>query len=108
MYDHRGSGQGCPMNDEAELMTVMNRLRSGHDMLPFLAGLYSAGQVKLQPVPADMQALLEDAPDYRSPDPGEGPVWLQIPSADDAAELVVYRTRGTGTLYVVAPDRQPG
>ena len=55
-----------------------------------------------------MQALLEDAPDYRSLDPGEGPVWLQIASADDAAELVVYRTRGTGTLYVVAPDRQPG
>ncbi|MDF0546401.1 hypothetical protein PX699_29005 [Sphingobium sp. H39-3-25] len=55
-----------------------------------------------------MQALLEATPDYRSPDPGEGPVWLQIASSDDAAELVVYRTRGTGTLYVVAPDRQPG
>ena len=39
MYDHRRSGQGCPMSDEAELMTVMDRLRSGHDMLPFLAGL---------------------------------------------------------------------
>jgi hypothetical protein len=96
------------MSDDAELTTIMGRLRSGHDMLPFLAGLHSAGQMQLQPMPADMQALLEATPDYRSPDPGEGPVWLQIASSDDAAELVVYRTRGTGTLYVVAPDRQPG
>ncbi|PZR82773.1 MAG: hypothetical protein DI537_36010 [Stutzerimonas stutzeri] len=95
------------MSDDAELTTIMGRLRSGHDMLPFLAGLHSAGQMQLQPMPADMQALLEATPDYRSPDPGEGPVWLQIASSDDAAELVVYRTRGTGTLYVVAPDRQP-
>lgn len=96
------------MSEDAELTTIMGRLRSGHDMLPFLAGLHSAGQMQLQPMPADMQALLEATPDYRSPDPGEGPVWLQIASSDDAAELVVYRTRGTGTLYVVAPDRQPG
>ncbi|MFV3460594.1 hypothetical protein ACNJEG_21110, partial [Mycobacterium tuberculosis] len=84
------------MSDDAELTTIMGRLRSGHDMLPFLAGLHSAGQMQLQPMPADMQALLEATPYYRSPDPGEGPVWLQIASSDDAAELVVYRTRGTG------------
>ena len=95
------------MHEVAELTVIMDDLRSGHDMLPFLTGLHPASQMQLRPVPADMQALLEASPDYRSPGPGEGPLWLQIASADDAAELVVYRSRGAGTLYVVAPDRPP-
>jgi hypothetical protein len=95
------------MSDDAELTALIERLRSGHDMLPFLTGLHPASQMQLRPVPSDMQALLKASPDYRSPGPGEGPVWLQIASVDDAAELVVYRSQGTGTLYVVAPDRLP-
>lgn len=95
------------MSDDAELTALIDRLRSGHDMLPFLTGLHPASGMELHPVPADMLGVLEASPDYRSPDPGEGPVWLQIATTDDAAELVVYRSRGTGTLYVVAPDRPP-
>lgn len=95
------------MHEVAELAVVMDDLRSGHDMLPFLTGLHPASGMKLHPVPADMLDVLEASPDYRSPDTGEGPVWLQIATTDDAAELVVYRSRDTGTLYVVAPDRPP-
>lgn len=72
-------------------------------MLPFLTGLHPAGQMQLRPMPFEMQALLEATTDYRPPDPGQGPVWLQVASLDDAAELIVYRVIG-GTLYVVAPE----
>ena len=92
------------MNDEDELAVVIGRLRSGHDTLPFMMRLYPAIEMHLCVMPAKMQAVLEAAPDYRQPDPGEGPVWLQIASGNDAAELVVYRAHA-GNLYVAAPAR---
>ena len=94
------------MSDDTELAAIIDRLRSGHDMLPFMTGLYPAGGMQLRPVPAEMQALLEAAPDYRPLAPGQGPVWLQIASDNDAAELVVCRSRDTGALYVMVPDRE--
>lgn len=96
------------MTDAKELAGVTDRLRSGHDMLPFMTRLYPAALMRLQPLPREMQELLEESPDYRSPGPGDGPVWLQLASGNDAAELVVYRSRSSGTLYVVAPDRGGG
>lgn len=93
------------MTDVEELANVMNLLRSGHDMLPFMMGLHPASAMQLRPVPGDMRELLEAASDYLPPAPGEGPVWLQIASGNDAAEMVVYRTRASGMLYVAAPDR---
>ncbi|KQO12179.1 hypothetical protein ASF09_19130 [Sphingomonas sp. Leaf242] len=89
-------------NDDDELTSVIGRLRSGHDTLPFMTRLYPATGMHLCVMPAEMQAVLEGAPDYRQPDPGEGPVWLQFASGNDAAELVVYRAR-TGDLYMAAP-----
>lgn len=94
------------MSDDAELAVIIDRLRSGYDMLPFMTALYPAGGMRLRPMPAEMRALLEAAPDYRPLDPGGGPVWIQIASDNDAAELVVCRSRGTGALYVVVPDRE--
>lgn len=91
-------------NDDDELAGVIDLLRSGHDTLPFMTRLYPATEMHLCAIPAEMQAVLEDASDYRQPDPEEGPVWLQIASGDDAAELVVYRAR-TGDLYMAAPAR---
>lgn len=92
------------MIDDDELKTITRTLHSGHDMLPFITGLHPASTMQFRRLPSEMQALLESSPDYQAPDPGRGPVWLQIASGGDAAELVVYRARGSGTLYVMAPD----
>ncbi|MEG3166442.1 hypothetical protein U1701_17820 [Sphingomonas sp. PB2P19] len=93
--------------DREELTSVMARLRSGHDVLPFMTSHYPVADMQPRPMPDDMQALLEAAPDYQAVHPGLGPVWLQIASGNDAAELVVYRTRASGNLYVMAPVREP-
>lgn len=93
------------MTDESELNNVAGHLRATHDVLPFMTGLHSVSGMELQPMPEEMRALLEASPDYRSIDPGAGPVWLQIASGNEAAELVLYRTRGSGELYVMAPSR---
>ncbi len=92
------------IDDDDELKAVTRTLHSGHDTLPFITGLHPAGTMQFRRLPGEMQALLESSPDYQVPDPGLGPVWLQLASGDNAAELVVYRARGSGTLYVMAPD----
>ena len=91
--------------DEVEVAEVLAKLRSGHDMLPFMAGFHSAASMQLLPLPEDMQAIVEASPDYREIIPGSGPVWLQIASGNDAIELVVYRVAASGELYVMAPTR---
>ena len=47
--------------------------------------------------------MLESSSDYRSPEPGRGPVWLDIASENEAAQLIVYWTRDSRRLYVMAP-----
>lgn len=94
------------MSDYDELTLIFNRLSREHDMLPFMTGLHPVGTLGFRPLPHEMRVLLEATPDYQSPAPGQGPVWLMIASADDSAELVVYRTRDTCTLYVIAPGRE--
>lgn len=93
------------MTDAKELAGITDRLRSGHDILPFMTGLYPAAVMQLQPLPREMEELLEKTPDYLSPRPGDEPTWLQLFSGNDAAELVLYRARVSGALYVAAPDR---
>jgi hypothetical protein len=92
------------MNDDDELEAITRTLHSGHDMLPFITGLHPAGTMQFRRLPGEMQALLESSPDYQALNPGQGPVWLQIASGDDAAELVIYHASGSGALYVMAPD----
>jgi hypothetical protein len=94
------------VGDSEELAGIMARLRSGHDVVPFLTQHYPVADMQLRPMPGEMQALLEAAPDYQPVDRGKGPVWIQIASGNDAAELVVYRTSASGSLYVVAPARE--
>lgn len=87
--------------DSQELTGIMARLRSGHDVLPFMTSHYPVADMQPRPMPDDMQALLEAAPDYQAVDPGRGPVWLQIASGNDAAELVLYRTRASRPLCII-------
>lgn len=91
--------------DEEELAVIVAQLRAGHDVLPFMTGFHAAGELSFRPLPGDIQAVLEGSPDYRSPEPGRGPVWLQVAGPDEAAELIVYRSRGSGHLYVMAPGK---
>ena len=88
-----------------ELDEVMGRLRREHDVLPFLTQLYPAGTMHLRLLPAEMRMIIERSQDYQSPAPGIGPVWLQIDSDDDAAEMVIYRSL-SGELHVVVPIKE--
>ena len=47
--------------------------------------------MQLRPMPGEIQALLEAAPDYQPVDRGKGRGWIQIANDNDVAELVVYR-----------------
>ncbi|WP_334656899.1 hypothetical protein [Sphingomonas panaciterrae] len=93
------------MTEHEELAAVVEQLRAGYDILPYMTGFHAAGELGLRALPDDMKALLEGSPDYRSPEPGSGPVWLQIAGEDEAAELIVYRSRSSGQLYVMAPGQ---
>lgn len=88
-----------------ELEEVMDRLRMDHDVLPFLTQLHPARTMHLLPLPTEMRAIIERSRDYQSPAPGTGPVWLQIDSDDDAAEMVIYRSL-SGELHVVVPIKE--
>ena len=88
-----------------ELDEVMGRLRRDYDVLPFLTQFHPAATMHLCPLPTEMRALIERSRDYQSPAPGTGPIWLQIDSDDDVAEMVSYRSL-LGELHVVAPIRE--
>ncbi|WP_327754378.1 hypothetical protein VVT58_16040 (plasmid) [Sphingobium sp. SJ10-10] len=88
--------------DADELELVMARLRAEHDVLPFMQQVFASGEMSLRLLPAEMEAVLLRSGDFQTPAPGSGPVWLQVSTNDDEADLVVYRTL-SGTLYVAAP-----
>lgn len=97
------------MEDEAlkqELDAVMATLRNGHEILPCMQRWLPAGEATLRPLPGDMETVLAGSPDWRAPVPGGPPVWSQIESVDEAAELIVYRATSDDALYVVAPIRE--
>ena len=92
------------MTIDDELARITDGLRTGHDVLPFMAGLHVAQTLSLRPLPEEMRKMLESSDDYQAPAPGAGPVWLQIAGPDDAAELIIYRAIEDNRLYVMAPN----
>jgi hypothetical protein len=88
---------------DEELGEVLARLRSQNDVLPFMARLLSAAAARMAPLPADMEAALRESQDYEPIRIGEASCRLQIASGNDHAELMVYRAKADGALYVVAP-----
>jgi hypothetical protein len=89
---------------EQELASVMSTLRRGREVLPFLERWCAVSAVALELLPDAMYDLLATSPDYEAIESGAGPVWLQIASGDEAAELVVYRALADGRHYIVAPS----
>lgn len=60
-------------------------------------------EATLRTLPADMETILTASPDWVAPVPGSPPVWNQIESVDEAAELIIYRAAADDALHVVAP-----
>jgi hypothetical protein len=89
-----------------ELDAVMATLRSGHEILPCMQRWLPVVEATLRPLPVDMATVLAGSPDWRLPAPGSSPVWSQIESVDDAAELIIYRAAADKALYVVAPIKE--
>jgi hypothetical protein len=91
---------------KAELDAVMATLRSGHEILPCMQRWLPVDEATLRPLPADMETVLRGSPDWNTPVRGGPPVWNQIESVDEAAELIIYRAVADGALYVVSPIRE--
>lgn len=89
-----------------ELEQVLGRLQNQHEIAPFLQGWHSVEEMRLRLMSPAIHTVLRSSPDFREPDPGVGPVWLQISSEGGAAELVVYRALADRNLYVLVPSRQ--
>lgn len=84
----------------AELDAVLRRLRSEHDVLPFMQEMLPADSTRL---PDAMMEQLRTSPDLRSIRPGE-PVWISLAAPPDAAaEIVLYRAEANGGHYIIAP-----
>lgn len=92
----------------SELATVLRRLQSEHDVLPFLQEMLAASAMRLTPLPDAMMDQLRTSPDFASIRPGE-PVWISLAAPPDAAaELVLYRAEADGRLYIIAPVTSAG
>lgn len=88
---------------KSELTSVLRRLQSEHDVLPFLQEMLSAKDTKLALLPDAMMDQLRTSPDFASVRPGE-PVWIALAAPPDAeAEIVLYRAEADGRHYIVAP-----
>lgn len=90
---------------DRELESVLTRLRSGHDILPFMDRLLPSSRVRLAPLPDDMLEQLRVSPDFQSIRPGE-PVWIAVAGPNDAnLEIVLYRAEATGRHFIISPVR---
>jgi hypothetical protein len=93
---------------DRELGSVLAGIRAGHDVIPFMAKMLPAADVRLATVPDDMMLLLRGSADFQALEPGAIPTWVRVfaDTADaDEAELILYRARADGRYYVVAPNR---
>lgn len=92
------------MNAEEELSTVLTELRSRHDVLPFMDRQIPAADAVFRPLPDGMVDVIAGCADFRPPEPGSPPVWLQLESEGGGhTVLIVARQRADGELWVVAP-----
>lgn len=92
------------MTAEEELAPLLARLKSEHDVLPFLAQQLGSAEVAFRRLPDEMVDQLATYPDFRPPEAGGPPVWLQLEAKDsNPAVLIVARPRADGELWAIAP-----
>lgn len=95
------------MTAEQELATALAELHRTHDLLPFLEQQIPAAEAVFRRMPDEMVDVLATSPDFRPPERGAGPVWLQLESEGGGhAVVIVARPEADGELWVVAP-REP-
>lgn len=94
------------MTAEEELAPALAGLQRTHDVLPFLEQQVPAADAVFRRMPDEMVDLIASSPDFRPPERGGGPVWLQL-EADGGghAVVIVARTTADGELWVVAPRK---
>lgn len=91
------------MTAEEELAPALERLRQCHDVLPFLDQQIPAGKAAFRPLPDEMVDLIASSPDFRAPQRGGEPVWLQLEAdGDHHGVVIVVRPQADGELWVVA------
>lgn len=87
-----------------ELDTVLKRVASAHDVIPFMDQLEPSAEIAFRPLPNEILKILQASPDYRSVRPGAAPTWFQVTATDSGMlELIVYRSEVDGGHYVIAP-----
>ena len=91
------------MMAEEELVPILEELRRTHDVLPFLEDMIAAGEAAFRPLPFEMADLITSSPDFRAPERGGPPVWLQLEAEGGRhAVVIVARPRADGELGVGA------
>lgn len=97
------------MTAEEELAPLLARLRREHDVLPFLGEQLNSAEAAFRRLPDEMVDQLATSPDFRPPEPGGPPVWLQLEAeGGESGVLLVVRPRADGELWAIAPVVQDG
>ena len=97
------------MTAEQELAPALAELQRSHDVLPFLERQIPAGEAAWKRMPDDMVDLLAASPDFRPPEAGGAPVWLQLEGEGGGnGVVIVARPRTDGELWVIAPAKRSG
>jgi|GEM_PF-2020038 len=92
------------MTAEEELAPVLAELRRTHDVLPFLEQQIPSAEAVFRRMPDEMVDVLATSPDFRPPERGGAPVWLQLEGeGGSSAIVIVARPEADSELWVVAP-----
>jgi hypothetical protein len=101
-----GSGKTSEEVAREELAPALERLRNGHDVLPFMTELIGSSEAEFVPMPESMADVFAGNGDFRAPGRGSDPIWLEIvDEAGQLFQLIVARPDADGELWVVAPRR---
>lgn len=93
------------MTAEEALAPILARLRSTHDVLPFLERHIPAGGAEFRSMPEEMVELIASSEDFLPPPRCGGPVWIQFESEGTRrVELIIARPSFDGELWVIAPQ----
>lgn len=94
------------MRAEEELAPALAELQRTHDVLPFLEKQIPAGEVEFRRMPDEMVDILSTSRDFRPPERGSAPVWLQLEAEEGRhAVVIVARPVADGELWVIAPRK---
>ena len=94
------------MTAEEELAPALEDLRRANDVLPFLEQQIPCAEAVFRRIPDEMVDVLATSPDFRPPERGAAPVWLQLEGEGGSnAVVIVARPEADGELWVIAPAK---